>query len=96
VKEKVNIYNHSNQYVKLKGRQINKGEGVARIFGLSCERVVPIGRESYNPIVATCFIENEHEHYIPHIGYLIAKANGRQKGSQTRSTNGDHVLETRQ
>ncbi len=41
----VNNYNHANQYVKLKGRQINIGEGVARFFGLSHEGVVPIGRE---------------------------------------------------
>ncbi len=33
VKEMINIYNHANQYVKLKGRQINVGEGMARIFG---------------------------------------------------------------
>jgi hypothetical protein len=44
VKEMVNNYNHANQYVKLKGRQINVGKGVARIFVLSPEGVVPIGR----------------------------------------------------
>ncbi len=60
----VNSYNHANQYVKLKGRQIDKGKGVARIFRLSHEGVVPIGRESYKPIVATCFIGDEHEHHI--------------------------------
>ncbi len=50
VKEMINGYNHANQYVKLKGRQIDVGEeGVARIFGLSRERIVPIGKESYNP-----------------------------------------------
>jgi hypothetical protein len=68
---------------------------VARIFDLSYEGVVPIGRKSYNLIVATCFIGDEHEHYIPHLGYLIAKANGMQKGSQTGSTDGDHVLQTK-
>jgi hypothetical protein len=40
----------------LKGRQIKVGKGVARIFGLSHKRIVPIGRESYNPIVVTYFI----------------------------------------
>jgi len=80
VKEMVNNYNHANWYVKLKGRQNDEG-GVARIFGLSYEGVVPIGRESYNLIVATCFIGDEHEHYIPHIEYLIVKANGMQKGN---------------
>jgi hypothetical protein len=88
----VNSYNYANQYVKLKGRQNDEAKGVARIFGLSHEGVVSIGRESYNLIVATCVIGNEDEHYIPRLGYLIAKANGMHKGSQTRSTNGDHVL----
>jgi hypothetical protein len=60
----------------MKGRQIDGG-GVARIFGLSRERIIPIGRGNDNPIVVTCFIGNEHEHYIPHLRYLIAKANGR-------------------
>jgi hypothetical protein len=64
VKEMVSNYNHVNQYVKMKGRQINVGEGMARIFGLSSEGVVPIGKESYNPIVATYFTRDEHEHYI--------------------------------
>ncbi len=50
---------------------------MARIFGLSRERIIPIGRGNDNPIVVTCFIGNEHEHYIPHLRYLIAKANGR-------------------
>jgi hypothetical protein len=66
VKEMISNYNHADQYVKLKGRQIDVGEeGVARIFGLSREGIIPIGRESYNPIVATYFIGDEHEHYIP-------------------------------
>jgi hypothetical protein len=70
----INIYNHADYYVKLKGKQINVGkEGVARIFGLSCKGIMPIGRESYNLIVATYFIRGEHEHYIRHSGYLIAK-----------------------
>jgi hypothetical protein len=77
-KEMISSYNHANQYVKFKGKQINVGEeGVARIFGLSCEGIVPIGRENYNPIVATYFIGNEHEHYIPCARYLIAKTNGK-------------------
>jgi hypothetical protein len=42
---------------------------VARIFGLSYKGIVPIGKESYNPIVATYFIGDEHEHYIPHSSY---------------------------
>ncbi len=92
----VNSYNHANQYVKLKGRQIDEGKGVARTFRLSHEGVVPIGRESYKPIVATCFTGDEHEHYIARLGYIIAKTNGRQKGNQTRgSTDGDHALMTR-
>jgi hypothetical protein len=40
---------------------------------------VPIGRESYNPIVATYFIGSEHEHYIPCLGYLITKVHGKRK-----------------
>jgi hypothetical protein len=68
---------------------------VARIFGLSREGVVPIVKKSYNLIVATCFIGDEHEHYIPRLGHLIAKANGMQKGIQTGSIDGDHVLQTR-
>ncbi len=63
----------------MKGRQINVGEGMARIFGLSSEGVVPIGKESYNPIVATYFTRDEHEHYISCSWYLIAKTNGRWK-----------------
>jgi hypothetical protein len=44
----VNNYNNANLYVKLKGRQIDiKEEGVARIFGLSHEKVVLISRKSY-------------------------------------------------
>ncbi len=61
VKEMIHSYNHADQYVKLKGRQINVGEGMARIFGLSHEGIVPIGKESYNPIVVTYFIGNEDE-----------------------------------
>ncbi len=66
VKELINIYNHADQYVKLKGRQINVGEGVTRMFSLSCEGIVPIGRESYNQIVTTYFIGDGHERYIPY------------------------------
>jgi hypothetical protein len=62
----------------MKGRQIDVG-GVARIFGLSREGIVPIGRESDNPIVAIYFIGDEHEHYILHSRYLIAKIDGRRK-----------------
>jgi hypothetical protein len=72
----INNYNHANQYVKLKGRQINVGGRMARIFGLSRERIVPIGRESYNPIVVTYFIGNEDEHNILRSRYLIAKVDG--------------------
>jgi len=80
VKEMVSSYNHTNQYVKLKGKQIYMGkEGVARLFGLSHEKVVPIERASYNPIVATYFTGDEHEHYILCSRYLIAKENGKQK-----------------
>jgi hypothetical protein len=39
VKEMISNYNHVNQCVKLKGRQINIEEGVARIFGLSRKRI---------------------------------------------------------
>ncbi len=35
VKEMISSYNHAYQYGKLKGRQINVKEGVARIFGMS-------------------------------------------------------------
>ncbi len=64
-RDMVNSYNHANQYVKLKGRQIDMGEeGVANFFGLFHERVAPTRRESYNPIVATYFICDEHEHYV--------------------------------
>ncbi len=77
VKEMISNYNHADQYVKLKGRQINAREGVARVFGLSHKEIVPIGRESYNPIVATYLIGNEH--YVPCLRYLIAKTYGKQK-----------------
>jgi len=46
---------------------------------LSHEGVLPIGRKSYNPIVVIYFIGNEHEHYIPHLGNLIAKVNAKWK-----------------
>jgi hypothetical protein len=46
MKEMINNYNHANQYVKLKGRQIDIGEGVVNFFGLSCEDIIPIGIES--------------------------------------------------
>jgi hypothetical protein len=46
----IGSYNYVDQYVKLKGKQINVGKGVARIFGLSRKGIVPIGRESYNPM----------------------------------------------
>jgi len=79
VKEMISSYKHADQYVRLKGRQIDVKKGVARIFGLSCEGIVPIGRESYNLVVVTYFIRDEHEHYILHSCYLIAKIDGRQK-----------------
>jgi hypothetical protein len=41
--------------------------------------IIPIGRESYNPIVVIYFIGDEHEHYIPCSRYLIAKEDGKQK-----------------
>jgi hypothetical protein len=50
---------------------------MARIFGLSHEGIVLIRIESYNLIVATNFIGDEHEHYRSHSKYLIVKANGR-------------------
>jgi hypothetical protein len=68
--------------VKLKRRQIDIGEGMARIIGLSREGIVPIGRKSYNLIVAIYFIGNEHEPYIPCSRYLIAKRDGRQKAAR--------------
>ncbi len=40
---------------------------------------MPIGRPSYNLIVATYFKGDEHEHYISLSIYLIAKANGKRK-----------------
>jgi hypothetical protein len=52
---------------------------MTRIFCLSHERIVPIRRESYNPIVTTYFIGDEHEHYIPHSRYMIAKIDDRWK-----------------
>jgi hypothetical protein len=80
MKEMVSSYNHVNQYVKLKGKQIDVGkEGVARSFGLSHEGVVQIGKESYNLIVATYFTGDEHERYISLSRYLIAKTNGKHK-----------------
>ncbi len=79
MKEMISIYNHVDQCVRLKGRQIDVGKGVARIFGLLCEGIVPIGRESYNPIVATYFIGDEHEHYILCSCYLITKVDGKHK-----------------
>jgi hypothetical protein len=32
MKEMMNSYNHANQYVRLKGKQINIGEGMGRIL----------------------------------------------------------------
>ncbi len=93
VRDMVNNYNHANQYVKLKGRQIDMGEeGVARIFGLFHEGVGPIGRESYNPIVATYFIGDEHEHYIQHSRYLIAKGDGKRKVAKLETLMGENTI----
>ncbi len=44
VKEMISSYDHADQYVELKGKQINIGEGMAMIFVLSREGIVPIGR----------------------------------------------------
>ncbi len=44
VKEMIGSYDHADQYVELKGKQINIGEGMAMIFVLSREGIVPIGR----------------------------------------------------
>ncbi len=52
---------------------------MARIFGLSHKRIVPIRRESCNAIVATYFIGNQHEHYTPHSNYQIAKIDDKRK-----------------
>jgi hypothetical protein len=80
MKEMIIKYNRADQYVKLKGRQIDVGEeGMARIFYLFYKGIVPIGRENYNPIIEIYFIKDEHEHYIPCSSYLIAKANGKWK-----------------
>jgi hypothetical protein len=38
-----------------------------------------IGKESYNLIIATYFIGDEHEHYIPCSGNLIAKTFGKHE-----------------
>jgi hypothetical protein len=84
-KEMINNYNHANQYVKLKGKQINVGEEVARIFHLSCEGIVPIKRKNYNPIVATYFIGDDHEHYIPCSRYLTTKTNGKRKVAKLKA-----------
>ncbi len=86
MKEMISSYNHVDQYFKPKGKHIDIGkEAMTRIFGLSCEGTVPIGRESYNPIVVTYFIGYEHEHYIPYVRYLIAKANGRRKVAKLKA-----------
>jgi hypothetical protein len=80
VKEMINNYNRVDQDMNLKGKQIDVGEeGMARIFCISYKRIIPIGKESYKPIVATYLIGNEHEHYIICSSYLIAKTNGKQK-----------------
>ncbi len=36
-------------------------------------------KKKLHPIVVTYFTRDEHEHYIPHSRYLIAKANGKRK-----------------
>ncbi len=93
VRDMVNSYNHANQYVKLKGRQIDMGEeGVARIFGLSHEGVIPIGRKNYNLIIATYFIGDEHEHYIPRSRYLIANRDGKQKVARLETLMGENTI----
>jgi hypothetical protein len=93
VRDMVSSYNHANQYVKLKGRQIDMGEeGVEIFLGLSHEGVVPIGKESYNPIVATYFIGDEHEHYIPHSRYLIAKGDDKQKVARLEALMGEIIV----
>ncbi len=90
----ISNYNHANPYLKLKGRQIDVGERVARIFGLSHKGIIPIGKESYNPIVATYFIGDEHEHYRPRSGY-DCQSKRQEEGSHTRSIDRDYVFQTR-
>jgi hypothetical protein len=45
VKEMMNSYNHANQYVKLKGKQINIGEGMGRIFGYPMKGLYQLERK---------------------------------------------------
>lgn len=40
---------------------------------------------NYNLIVATYFIGSGHEHYIPHLGHLIAKIDGKRKVTKLKS-----------
>jgi hypothetical protein len=45
MKEMMNTYNHANQYVKLKGKQINIGEGMGRIFGYPMKGLYQLERK---------------------------------------------------
>jgi hypothetical protein len=60
----------------LHGKQIKlQVKAVAKVFKLPCTGVVTKGKESYNVSIVEYFIREEAKHYIPHFGYLIAKAN---------------------
>jgi hypothetical protein len=49
---------------------------VAEVFKLPCITTVVKGKEGYNVSIVKYFTREEANHYIPHFGYLIAKANG--------------------
>ncbi len=56
-KELFYSFNYDNQYVKLRGQQINiSEEGIAKVFKLPCEGLMAGTQEGYNGVVATYFV----------------------------------------
>jgi hypothetical protein len=50
-------------------------EGVVEVFKLLCSGLVLGRREGYKTSIASYFIGEERDHYVPQSGYIIIKAN---------------------
>ncbi len=65
-----------NQYTKLQGRQINMGiKGVVENFKLPYSGLILGRKEGYNISIASYFVGEERDHYVPRFGYIIIQTN---------------------
>ncbi len=71
MEELIYNFNYIDQYIKLKGWQVDVGKGISQNFELSCEGFMLGGGERYKHDVGTYSDGKKQDHYVPHFVYLI-------------------------